>query len=91
MFSCSSQEIKNHNSTNTQIYINGAIYTVNESQTWAEAMIVEDGIIRYVGSTIEAQKHIIGSFPGPRNLGSAESKKRSKVGEVWTFHLYKWL
>ena len=61
MFSCSSQEIKNHNSTNTQIYINGAIYTVNESQTWAEAMIVEDGIIRYVGSTIEAQKHITSS------------------------------
>ncbi|APD05773.1 exoenzyme regulatory protein AepA [Flavobacteriaceae bacterium UJ101] len=61
MFSCSSQEIKNHNSTDTQIYINGAIYTVNESQPWAEAMIVEDGIIRYVGSTIEAQKHITSS------------------------------
>ncbi|MDW3195079.1 MAG: amidohydrolase [Cytophagales bacterium] len=35
-----------------QLYTNGAIYTVNEQQPWAEAMLVKDGVIVAIG-TIE--------------------------------------
>ena len=31
------------------VYTNGAIYTVNEAQPWAEAVAVSDGIITVVG------------------------------------------
>ena len=37
------------------VFFNGAIYTVNESQPWATAVYVRDGIIRYVGSDDEAK------------------------------------
>lgn len=60
VFSCSSQE-SDHNTSNAQIYINGAIYTVNESQPWAEAMVVKDGKITFIGSTVDAQKQITSS------------------------------
>jgi len=36
-------------------YINGQIYTVNENQEWAEAMLVKDGIIVGIGSNQEIQ------------------------------------
>jgi len=37
------------------VYFNGNIYTVNADQPSASAMIVKDGIITFVGSTIDAQ------------------------------------
>ena len=32
------------------ILTNGKIYTVNETQPWAQAMVIFDGVIEYVGS-----------------------------------------
>lgn len=37
------------------IYINGKIYTVNESQPWAEAVAIKDGKIIKIGSTEEIE------------------------------------
>lgn len=37
------------------VYTNGAIYTVNEAQPWAEAVAVSDGIITVVGSNADMQ------------------------------------
>lgn len=37
------------------LYFNGSIYTVNTAQPWAEAIYVEDGIIKFVGSTADAK------------------------------------
>lgn len=37
------------------LYFNGTIYTVNPAQPHAEAMIVKDGIITFVGSTSDAE------------------------------------
>jgi len=37
------------------VYKNGAIYTVNKSQPWAEAIVIENGIIKMVGSNTQAQ------------------------------------
>ena len=34
----------------TVMYRNGKIYTVNERQPWAEAMVVKDGVIVYLGT-----------------------------------------
>lgn len=39
------------------IFINGTVYTVNESQPTAEAVAVKDGMILAVGSTQEIEKH----------------------------------
>jgi hypothetical protein len=39
-------------------FINGKIYTVNENQPYAEAVIVEGNKIKFVGSTREAKKQI---------------------------------
>jgi len=41
-------------------FINGKIYTVNENQPYAEAVIVEKNKIKFVGSTGEAKKFIDG-------------------------------
>ncbi|MFK5879465.1 MAG: amidohydrolase [Flavobacteriaceae bacterium] len=41
--------------SNEIAYINGQIYTVNENQEWAEAMIVENGIITAIGTNQEIQ------------------------------------
>lgn len=43
---------ENHN---VVIYKNGSIYTVNPDQPWAEAMVIQDGVIKYVGSDIDAE------------------------------------
>ena len=37
-------------------YLNGRIYTVNEDQPWAEAMIVEDGVIKMIGTNKAIQE-----------------------------------
>tara|TARA_R110002050_G_scaffold263772_1_gene404405 strand:- start:1276 stop:2961 length:1686 start_codon:yes stop_codon:yes gene_type:complete len=39
--------------SNEQLYKNGQIYTVNESQEWAEAMLVRDGVILAIGTESE--------------------------------------
>lgn len=38
-----------------KIFINGKIYTVNTAQPWAEAMIIQDKKIIFVGTSAEAQ------------------------------------
>lgn len=40
----------------SKLFINGKIYTVNEKQAWAEAVLVENGVIKFVGSNAEAKK-----------------------------------
>ena len=44
--------------TNTKAFINGKIYTVNENQPYAEALVIEGNIIKYVGSESGAQEYI---------------------------------
>ena len=44
------------NGIDTILLTNGAIYTVNEAQPWAEAIFVEDGVIRFVGTSTEADE-----------------------------------
>jgi predicted amidohydrolase YtcJ len=44
--------------TNTKAFIDGKIYTVNEKQPYAEAVVVEGNKIIYVGSESGARKHI---------------------------------
>ena len=53
---CSSEDQPSDNATQTNasdvadtIYTNGRIYTVNESQPWAEAVVVKDGKFVAVG------------------------------------------
>lgn len=41
---------------NTKIWINGKIFTVNEKQPWAEAIVTEGKRIKYVGTNQEAKK-----------------------------------
>lgn len=41
--------------SNEIIYINGQIYTVNENQEWAEAMLVRDGIIVAIGTETDVE------------------------------------
>lgn len=40
-----------------RVYKNGAIYTVNKSQPWAEAMVIENGTIKFVGSNADVTKY----------------------------------
>jgi len=42
--------------TMRKAFINGKIYTVNEKQPYAEAVVVEDNKITFVGTTSEAKK-----------------------------------
>lgn len=37
------------------VYFNGAIYTVNPNQEWAEAMVLKKGVIQFVGTSEEAK------------------------------------
>lgn len=41
--------------TNEQLFINGQIYTVNENQLWAEAMLIENGVIKAIGAKQEVE------------------------------------
>ncbi|EAY29081.1 amidohydrolase [Microscilla marina] len=38
-----------------KLFINGKIYTVNNAALWAEAILVKDGVITYVGTTAQAK------------------------------------
>ena len=40
------------------VFVNGKIYTVNEQQPWAEAVVVDDNRIVYVGDTETARGYI---------------------------------
>ncbi|GAA3917379.1 amidohydrolase [Litoribacillus peritrichatus] len=40
------------------LYTNGNIYTVNPKQPWAEALVIKDGIIEYVGDTDSAHSYV---------------------------------
>jgi len=51
LLSCSENKMKT-------AFINGKIYTVNQQQPIAEAVVVEDNIITFVGSNKEAEKFI---------------------------------
>lgn len=46
-------------SSESIIYKNGAIYTVNPKQPWAEALVIRDGMIEFVGSTVEASEFAV--------------------------------
>ncbi len=52
--SCNSNSKKNRETADT-IYINGKIYTVNETQPWAEAVAIKDGKFIRVGSTADVE------------------------------------
>jgi predicted amidohydrolase YtcJ len=39
-------------------FINGNVFTVNDNQPYAEAVVVENGLIKFVGSTNKANKYI---------------------------------
>jgi len=39
-------------------FINGKVFTVNDKQPYAEAVVVEDGLIKFVGSTNKANRYI---------------------------------
>jgi len=40
------------------VYVNGRIYTSNPEQPWAEAMIIDEEEIAFVGSTADAENHV---------------------------------
>ncbi len=59
---CNEEALADFPSTNSTsqlvtIYKNGAVYTVNPNQPWAEAVVIEDGIIKFVGSNTEAANY----------------------------------
>lgn len=41
-----------------RVFLNGAIYTVDEDRSWAEALAIEDGRIVYVGDNTGAGRYI---------------------------------
>ncbi len=43
---------------NGMAFINGKVYTVNDKQAWAEAVIIKDGKIAFVGTTADAKARI---------------------------------
>ncbi|KAB1160418.1 amidohydrolase [Tenacibaculum aiptasiae] len=59
--SCSKKEdiaVIKDNSSTQKMYYNGKIFTVNEAQPWAEALIIEKNKIVFVGSNSEAEQKI---------------------------------
>ncbi len=53
------------------VLTNGKVYTVNEKQPWAEAVVVKGNEIVFVGSTADAQK-LIGENPFDRCDSAAD-------------------
>lgn len=41
--------------TNSWLFVNAKVYTVDEAQPWAEAILVENGVIQFVGSRSAAE------------------------------------
>lgn len=55
-FSCTNESNDPNPTTATEmIFFNGKIYTVNADQPWADAIYIQDGVIKYVGSDEEAR------------------------------------
>ncbi|MDY8135927.1 amidohydrolase [Aquimarina sp. 2201CG5-10] len=52
--SCDNDDDKETIQSSQTVYYNGKIYTVNPEEAWAEAVVVNDSKITFVGSTIEA-------------------------------------
>lgn len=44
-----------------EAYVNGKIYTVNDSQLWAKAMLVKKGVIVAIGTNEEIQQEATSS------------------------------
>lgn len=53
--SCEKDDSANNADANEIVFFNGIIYTVNSSQPTAEAILIKDGIIEYVGKNDEAK------------------------------------
>lgn len=47
-----------NNPNSTLMLRNGSIYTVHQDQPWAEAIVIRDGLIEYVGSNEGADPYI---------------------------------
>ncbi len=56
--SCSQSESPDTATGADSVYRNGRIYTVDARRSWAEAVAITDGRIRYVGSDAGADAHI---------------------------------
>ena len=50
-----SRDNSSANKTDRQLWLNGDIYTVNKAQPWAEAMVIEQGQLLFVGPESEAK------------------------------------
>lgn len=44
--------------SNRRVFVNGKIYTVNKAQPWAEAVVIEDNKIIYVGDRQGAEAYL---------------------------------
>ena len=55
---CQTTASQNSTDSHNIALLNGQIYTVNPQQPWAQAMVIEDGKIVFVGSTEDAQPFI---------------------------------
>lgn len=53
--SCEKDESSNNADGNEMVFFNGEIYTVNPAQPMAQAILIKDGIIKYVGTNEEAK------------------------------------
>lgn len=56
--SCSQPESPDRTTGADSVYRNGSIYTVDANRSWAEAVAVTDGRIRYVGTDAGVAAHI---------------------------------
>ncbi|AWZ01189.1 N-substituted formamide deformylase [Rhodobiaceae bacterium] len=52
------------------LYTNGQIYTANEHQPWADTMIVNEGVIQFIGQAGDAEQHLSDNFI-TQDLGDA--------------------
>ena len=59
-------------------FINGKIYTVNSQREWAEAVVVSNNIIVFVGSNSGAQEYI----DKPLQLEVFDIKTRNMEKEI---------
>ena len=62
----------------TVLYVNGVIWTGDPAQPWAEAMWVEDGVLRGVGESLGFAN--VASGPMVRSSYHAEHQARPVLG-----------
>lgn len=60
LFACKKKEAANPSLLPSieQAFVNGKIYTINESQPWAEAMLVRNGVIVAIGTEEEVEEEM---------------------------------